>query len=67
MYQNKIRFKDSKGKTRNVALVTYDYDHYIVDIQGTATEQQIFEAIDGGATSSGALTIEWEYIEQGAQ
>lgn len=66
MYQIKYRFIDSKGKTRKTALVTYNSEHYITDIQGSASEQQIFDAIDGGATISGALTIEWEYIEQGA-
>lgn len=66
MYQIKYRFIDSKGKTRKTATATYNREHYITDIQGTATEEQIFAAIDGSADSVGALTIESEYIEQGA-
>jgi hypothetical protein len=63
MYQVIYRFKDSKGKTRATALVTYHDDHYIYDITGTATENQIFAAIDGCADSVGKLTITSEYVE----
>lgn len=62
MYQELYRFIDSKGKTRKTALVTRNHDHYIVDITGTATEYQIFAAIDGCADSVGALTITQEYV-----
>jgi hypothetical protein len=62
MYQVIYRFKDSKGKTRATALVTYDADHYISIITGTASEDQIFAAIDGCADSVGKLTITSEYV-----
>lgn len=62
MYQELYRFKDSRGKTRKTALVTRNAEHYIVDITGTASEYQIYAAIDGGANSVGKLTITQEYI-----
>ena len=61
MHQVKYRFIDSKGKTRKTALVTFDGD-VAVDIQGTASELQIYAAIDGNADSIGKLTITQEYI-----
>lgn len=64
MYQVIYRFKDSKGKTCKTALVTYHADHYIAEITGTASEYQIFAAIDGGADSVGKLTITSEYVEE---
>lgn len=62
MYQVIYRFKDSKGKTRKTAVVSYHADHYIADITGTASEYQIFAAIDGNADSVGKLTITAEYV-----
>ena len=64
MYQVIYRFKDSKGKTRATALVTYHDDHYIYDITGTATENQVFAAIDGNADSVGKLSISSQYVEE---
>lgn len=61
MHQVIYRFKDSKGKTRKTALVTFNGD-VAVDIQGTASEVQIYAAIDGNADSIGKLTITQEYI-----
>ena len=62
MYQVIYRFKDSKGKTRKTALVTYHADHYISTITGTASEYQVFAAIDGCADSVGKLTITSQYV-----
>ena len=62
MYQVIYRFKDSTGKTRKTALVTYHADHYIAQITGTASEYQIFAAIDGCAGSVGKLSISSQYI-----
>jgi hypothetical protein len=62
MYQVIYRFKDSKGKTRATALVTYHADHYIAEITGTASEYQIFAAIDGCADSVGKLSITSQYV-----
>jgi Cys-tRNA synthase (O-phospho-L-seryl-tRNA:Cys-tRNA synthase) len=62
MYQVIYRFKDSKGKTRKTALVTYHDDHYISTITGTASEYQVFAAIDGAADSVGKLTISSQYV-----
>jgi hypothetical protein len=62
MYQVIYRFKDSKGKTRATALVTYHADHYIAQITGTASEYQVFAAIDGNADRVGKLTITSQYV-----
>jgi len=62
MYQVIYRFKDSAGKTRKTALVTYHTDHYIAQITGTASEYQVFVAIDGCADSVGKLTITSQYV-----
>jgi len=51
------RFKDKTGKTRAKAVVTFNGE-IAIDIQGTATELQLYAAIDGGADHVGALTIE---------
>lgn len=61
MYQIKYRFIDASGKTRKTMLVTFDGD-VAINIQGNASELQVYAAIDGNADSIGALTIIQEYI-----
>lgn len=61
MHQVKYRFIDSKGKTRKTAIVTFISD-MVVGIRGTATDLQVYAAIDGNADSIGKLTITQEYI-----
>jgi hypothetical protein len=50
------RFKDSNGKTRKTASVTFTGD-IAIKIVGTASEIQTYAAIDGNARSVGKLTI----------
>lgn len=61
MHQIKYRFIDSKGKTRKTALVTFNND-YVIEITGTASDPQLYAAIDGNTDSVGKLTITKEYI-----
>ena len=61
-YQVIFRFKDSTGKTRKTALVSYHADHYIAEITGTASEYQVFAAIDGNADNVGKLSISSQYV-----
>lgn len=61
MHLVKYRFIDTTGKTRKTALVTFNGD-IAISIQGTASELQVYAAIDGNADSIGALTITHEYI-----
>ena len=62
MHQIKYRFIDSKGKTRKTAIVTFIRD-MVIGIRGTATDLQVYAAIDGNADSIGKLKITQEYIE----
>lgn len=61
MYQEIYRFKDSNGKTRNKAVVTYD-NGMLIRIDGTATEYQMSCAIEGGDDTVGALTVQIEGV-----
>ena len=61
MYQEIYRFKDSRGKTRNKAIVTYD-NGMMIRIDGTATEYQMACAIEGGDDTVGTLTVHIEEV-----
>ena len=57
------RFKDSKGRTRAKAVVTFNGET-IIDIRGNASDFQLYAAIDGNADHIGALIIESVILDE---
>jgi hypothetical protein len=55
------RFKDSKGKTRAKFTAVYNSGQLVDIIDSTATEQQIYDVIDGGQMFSGSYSVTVEY------